>query len=241
MSGISYTLKVSLRSKHARLKMVPREGLVVVVPEGYDRKQIPVLLQRYEGWIQRAAERLERHCQPDEHPVLPNGLPSSVVFRSVGEEWRVEYDPSRSRSVERHVEGICSILLPFEGARRDAARDHLLLWLRKRAGAILLPMLEERSEALGLRYASAGVRLQKSRWGSCSTRGRITLNTKLLFLPPELARYIMTHELCHTAEMNHSGSFWRLVQRHDPDFRQHDRAMRDAWKYIPGWVTGHYL
>ncbi|QEQ56799.1 M48 family metallopeptidase [Chlorobium phaeovibrioides] len=240
MSDISYTLKVSRRSKYARLKMVPREGLVVVVPEGYDRKQIPVLLKRYEDWIRRAAGRLERQ-QPDEHPLLPGGLPSSVVFRSVGEEWRVEYDPALRKRVERNGDGGSSVLLPVEDARRDDARDHLLLWLRKRAAVILLPMLEERSRALGLRYASAGVRLQKSRWGSCSGRGRITLNTKLLFLPPELARYIMTHELCHTAEMNHSGSFWRLVQRHDPDFRQHDRAMRDAWKYVPGWVSGHYL
>jgi len=231
-SGIAYTLKVSRRSKHARLKMVPHEGLVVVVPEGYDRKQIPVLLHRYAAWIERAASRLERP-QPDGKPALPNGLPCLVGFRSTGEEWQVEYDPSRRRSAERNGAGGSSILLPVDGSERDAARDLLLLWLRKRAAAILVPMLEEQSEAFGLRYASAGVRLQKSRWGSCSTRGRITLNTKLLFLPPELARYIMTHELCHTAEMNHSDSFWRLVERHDPLFRQHDRAMRDGWNMFP--------
>src|SRR3990172_3665456 len=92
------------------------------------------------------------------------------------------------------------------------------------------------SHDLGLPYQRALIRRQKTRWGSCSRDGTISLNAKLLFLSPETVNYVMIHELCHRVELNHSPRFWRLVERHCPDFRRINAQRRDLWKAVPHWA-----
>ena len=66
------------------------------------------------------------------------------------------------------------------------------------------------------------IKNHKSRWGSCSEKGNLNFNYKLVFLPSDIADYIIVHELCHIAEFNHSPRFWRLVERAVP----HHKALR---------------
>lgn len=109
-------------------------------------------------------------------------------------------------------------------------------WVREEARRYLGARLESLAREHGLAYAKLSVRFQKSRWGSCSARGGISLNAGLLFLPDRLINYILLHELCHTRHMNHSQSFWKLLFSLDPDALDRDREMRRAWKYIPLWL-----
>lgn len=69
-------------------------------------------------------------------------------------------------------------------------------------------------------FKNISVRDQKSRWGSCSSKGNLNFNYRLFLLPPALADYIIVHELCHLQEMNHSRNFWQLVARTKPDYKQ---------------------
>src|SRR5262249_44058438 len=78
---------------------------------------------------------------------------------------------------------------------------------------------------------------QRTRWASCSRRKTLSLNSKLLFLPPELVEYVLTHELCHLVEMNHSTRFWAVLAEHCPQFREFDTRLRDMWKVVPRWAT----
>jgi predicted metal-dependent hydrolase len=70
------------------------------------------------------------------------------------------------------------------------------------------------------------VRNQRSRWGSCSRRGTISLNWRLIQSPPFVQTYLILHELCHLREMNHSRRFWREVERVCPDFRAAERWLK---------------
>ncbi|MEI8032364.1 MAG: SprT family zinc-dependent metalloprotease [Chlorobiaceae bacterium] len=234
--SVPYTLRVSHRAKCARLKMTPHGGLEVVVPRGYDKRQIPLLLLHHDAWIKKTAARFEAE-RPEPQPCRENGLPQLIAFPHFKEEWRVEYVHAGSGEV-RLDEGAAAILR-VSGDIDDAALCQSLLstWLKKRAKSLLVPSLESVAAAHGFRFTSAGVRLQNSRWGSCSSRRSIILNAKLLFLPDYLVRYIMVHELCHTVHMNHSRAFWSLVRLHDPLWRSNDREMKTAWKYVPAWVA----
>jgi predicted metal-dependent hydrolase len=64
----------------------------------------------------------------------------------------------------------------------------------------------------------------------------ISLNYKLLFLPPEVVRYVFVHELCHTIHMNHSTAFWNLVAEKEPDYECLDTELQNVWRYVPAWV-----
>jgi hypothetical protein len=70
-----------------------------------------------------------------------------------------------------------------------------------------------------------------------NSRRLISLNARRLFLPPELVTYVLVHELCHTKYLNHSPSFWRLVESYLPEYRQFDRQLRNGGECMPGWLT----
>jgi len=110
-------------------------------------------------------------------------------------------------------------------------------WLKHRAKLKLGSQLTRLASVNGFKISGVSVKKQKSRWGSCSSRGNINLNLKLIFLPPLLVRYIMIHELCHTLHMNHSRDYWETVARFDSDYAAHDREMKHAWRFVPAWFS----
>ena len=89
----------------------------------------------------------------------------------------------------------------IKGALRHRAKHYLTLRLKELAGVH------------GFRYGNSTVRDVHSRWGSCSTRGDISLSIYLMLLPERLIDYVLLHELCHTVEMNHSERFWKLLDQ----------------------------
>jgi hypothetical protein len=85
-------------------------------------------------------------------------------------------------------------------------------------------------------YGKVAVRGQKTRWASCSSKGNINLNYKLLFLPPEVVRYILNHELCHTLHHNHSKRFWSEVALVEPGHKTLSRFARKGMSAVPEWA-----
>ncbi len=84
---------------------------------------------------------------------------------------------------------------------------------------LLIPLLEEYSNRLGVTVACITIRNQKSRWGSCSSKGRLNFNCLLALTPEFVRRYVVIHELCHLRHMNHSKEFWSLVASQMPDYQ----------------------
>ncbi len=85
-------------------------------------------------------------------------------------------------------------------------------------------------------YRRVQIRGQRTRWGSCSSTGTISLNYKLLFLSPGLVDYVLVHELAHTRHMDHSPAFWRQLQSMRADARQQDDQLRLAGRDVPPWL-----
>ncbi len=82
------------------------------------------------------------------------------------------------------------------------------------------------SELYGVKVGRISIRNQGTRWGSCSKAGNLNFNYRLALIEPELADYVVVHEICHLLEFNHSPAFWSLVAKTIPDYRARRRALK---------------
>lgn len=100
------------------------------------------------------------------------------------------------------------------------------LKLRSDAQTMVQAKVDKFNELYKLKYNKVTIRNQKTRWGSCSKKGNLNFNYKIVFLPEKYAEYIIVHELCHLQEFNHSRKFWDLVSVALPDCRKLARDLR---------------
>jgi len=227
-----YNVRHSAKARNIRLKVTPEDGLIVVVPRGYDEERIPAILQRKKSWIANAMERAaqtRRFLEPKPSTYLPERL----NLQAVSETWTVTYcrNGSRPGIALRAANG--TITMTAGTITRDTAVRKLNDWLRLRVRHSLFPLARSLAEKYRLPLGRLLVKSQRTRWASCSARKNLALNTKLLFLPPDLVRYVLIHELCHLREMSHSRQFWLHVQSASPGYRTLDARLREAWKMLP--------
>lgn len=230
-----YQVRESQRARHVSLKVSFQGTLEVVVPPGFNETEIPGILERRRGWITKTLHRIEkqRATLPKEHSVEK---PTELELRSRDEVWTVVYKATRGATVALTQSNPQELTLrgPLEDA--TACRELLRNWLQRKARLELAPWLQQLSQRCDLAYSRMTVRGQSTRWGSCSSKQSISLNYKLLFLPPTLVDYVLTHELCHTVHMNHSKVFWQLVRQYYPELDQAKADLKKGWQYVPHWV-----
>lgn len=98
---------------------------------------------------------------------------------------------------------------------------------KERARALVHERLIHWNQFYNFTYVRVAIRNQSSRWGSCSTKRNLNFNYRIVFLAPELADYIIVHELCHLEEFNHSQDFWNLVEKTIPDFQKRRQLLKE--------------
>jgi predicted metal-dependent hydrolase len=231
-----YILRISEKARHVRLQVSVEKGLEVVVPKRFSVSRVPSLVEKNHQWIERAFQKTKAfHGLTG--PSRDWKVPEEITFRALAATWEVMSCHELMKSVVVRETSTRGILL--RGATEDAATCQTALkrWLTNQAKEHLIPWLDRVSNETKLGYSSVAIRLQKTRWGSCSSRRLISLNARLLFLPPDLVTYVLVHELCHTKHLNHGPRFWRLVESYIPDYRQLDRQLRDGGRFVPGWLT----
>ncbi|AFY68580.1 protein of unknown function DUF45 [Thalassoporum mexicanum PCC 7367] len=237
-----YSVRESKRAKHLRIEVSPRKGIQVIVPYGYDQKNIPAILHKKQAWLEKAIAKIN-YQQEYLAAQNPDVLPKSIALASINQTWQVEYQASRSRHVmaaelSEPDASDSERLLLVSGAIENipTCKSVLRSWLTQTAWEHLVPWLREVSIEFGMGYSKTAVRGQKSIWASCSSKKNISLNYKLLFLRSPLVRYVFIHELCHTVHMNHSKRFWALVSKMEANYKQLDAELNDCWQVVPTWV-----
>jgi predicted metal-dependent hydrolase len=108
----------------------------------------------------------------------------------------------------------------------DVLRDALERWYRRRARAEVAPRLDAATARAGTSYTSLQIRGQRTRWASCSDRGGMSFNWRLLLAPAEILDYVVEHEVAHLDVPDHSERFWTLLADRAPGFREHERWLR---------------
>jgi predicted metal-dependent hydrolase len=98
---------------------------------------------------------------------------------------------------------------------------------RQAARELISALAEEEASRIGVRYARLRIGDQRTLWGSCSARGTISFNWRLVLTPLEVLDYVVVHELCHLHVLDHSARFWRRVERYRPQWREQRDWLRE--------------
>jgi hypothetical protein len=226
-----FSIRESGRARRLSIKVYPRGRVEVVVPRRTRPKDVQAFVSEHHDWIRKARENFAI-----EHTPEPFRLPDRIVLPAIGQQFRVVYRPQAgARTVRRSCR---DNLIVLSGRTDDPMLCVAALkrWLSSTAKTEFEPRLRALSVLTENPFKKMQVRAQKTCWGSHSSTGSISINYCLLFLAPELLRYLMIHELAHGRHMNHSRRFWGQVGKYEPDYKRLDRQLSDAWKQIPTWI-----
>lgn len=229
-SKMPLTVRVSGRARNMTINVAPHRGVEVVVPKRTSSNEVERFISKHRDWIDKTQAQLNASV---EAPVKI--LPESVFLKAIDKHVRVEYQVICGKRGWRYL-GKDAIGIAC--ARKDftTGRDILKRWLQHEGKRWLVPWLQDVSDETGLKFKRAQVRGQKTRWGSYSSSGTLSLNYYLMLLDAELVRYLFVHELSHTIHMNHSRSFWSLVKSHDPTYKVKERRLNDTRALLPAWL-----
>jgi len=231
VTASDFSVRESSRARRLSIKVYPRGEVEVVVPRRTRAGAVQAFVEEHRDWIRRTRASFAAIHLPE-----PFRLPSRIDLAGIGRTYRVNYRAASASSGVRYRQS--GSMVALSGATSDPGKCVAALkrWLANLARSSFGPELHALAATTGLSCSRIRVAGQKTRWGSHSSSGTISLNYCLLFLDPSLVRYLMIHELCHGRHMNHSRRFWALVRRFEPDYRRLDRRLSEAWQHIPTWV-----
>lgn len=222
-------IRYSDRASVMRLRILPDRNLEIVAPHGVGFDEMRDFAFRNQSWILRTMSKVENQ-QKRKVPVrvFPTAFPLDYLGGTftIRYEWRpVPWIAARCEVDEKiiFVTGAC--LTP------EAVYRAIGEMLKRLAAEFIFPNLQRLARDFDFQPGKLSIRLQKGRWGSCSSRGgAISLNAFLMMMDEDVVEYILIHELCHLKEMNHSARFWQEVSRYCPDWKKRRETLRKLEK-----------
>jgi predicted metal-dependent hydrolase len=222
-TAISYRLRRSARARRLRIAVRPG-GVEVVAPRRMRDADIAAFVEQSRAWIDAKLAALQRVLAA--HPGSPRLIDgSTILYRGEPVQLRV-----RAGARPQVREG-CGIELTVPAALGDVDREAvvervLTRWLRWSAQNDALLYVHRHGRRHDLMPAAVRIKQHKRLWGSCTAKGAINLNWRLILAPPAVFEYVVVHELCHLREPNHQAPFWRLVGHILPEFEPQRRWLR---------------
>ncbi|WP_180078461.1 SprT family zinc-dependent metalloprotease [Acinetobacter sp. YH12251] len=209
-----------LRATRLRLRVEPTQ-IKLTVPQFCTQRQVQDFLKQSEQWMietwQKQQEKagLQDRSLPIKLKLFNLEQPLMVVYQTQKHSFILDDESHQLFISDRQPEQyLKSFVIAY-------AKEYLPIYLK------------QVSSETGLKYGECSIRQPKTRWGSCSARHDIMLNSALVLFPEQVARYVAVHELAHTKHFDHSSNFWAEVQKHDVNFQQHRKILKTT--PMPWW------
>jgi predicted metal-dependent hydrolase len=211
--NFSYQLKKSSRSRSIRINIDNKGTVLVTAPKLYPNFLIDKFLQQQEAWVIRKQAEVAKLQVKIEHN-------ETYIF---GKKYQIvlEIDAKKRPNIITKNQQIIITQLS-----NSPHKNKLERFLKNTAIKYLTQKTAILAKKMNIDYQKITIRQQKSRWGSCSSRGNLNFNWRLVHYPPEIINYVIIHELAHRQEPNHSRQFWQLVAKYDPNYKKHKNALK---------------
>ncbi len=206
---IEYEVRESTDASEPRID-VDIHTVRVVIPDDTD-VQPTDLLRENAAWV------LDKQQQYDAYreQVPDREFAAGEHFSVLGEDRELIVEPRQNHELDED-----SIRLRQSAVEQASVKQVLENFYRQQARSHLRPRVDHYAERMGVEYRAFELRNQRTRWGSCSTGGTISLNWRLMMAPPDVIDYLVVHELAHLLEQHHGRAFWDIVKEYAPDYKE---------------------
>lgn len=221
---IPFTLKKSNKAKRMRLQIGIDSGLEVVIPSKpvISLNQVERFVFEKQKWVLKNLERMERIRRKA-------ALKHSVLF--LGREIPIELIES-SKKTSRAVLVNERLIVRIPIGKKSLVGRAIHGFYKKQARQIIPGIVREKSREMRACFKRVSIRDQKTRWGSCSLKGTLSFNWRLIAAPRSIIEYLVVHELVHLKHRNHSKAFWRDVEAYCPDYKQAEKWLRENKHFL---------
>lgn len=223
---ISYTHRTHSRSRTIKIKVESDGKVVVVTPPRISTKKIDNFVKQSEQWIKKSLAKVKKRSS--------FGVTDKQVM-IFGKKYTRKVDYSSSSHSGVFLKNNALIINPLsdpslisEGKLKKNTQSQLDNFLKNTASKYIVPRLNQLAKKMKIKFNKVTLRQQKTRWGSCSSKGNLNFNWRLIHCPTKVIDYVIIHELSHRVHLNHSHKFWELVSKYDPEHRTHS-----------GWLKRH--
>ncbi|WP_180178558.1 SprT family zinc-dependent metalloprotease [Acinetobacter sp. YH01005] len=209
-----------LRATRLRLRVEPTQ-IKLTVPQFCTQRQVQEFLKQSEQWMIETWQK-----QQEKSGQIDKTLPVELKLFNLERPLQVVYQTQKHSFILNEVN---HQLFISDRQPEQYLKSFVIAYAKE-----YLPIyLKKVSSETGLKYGDCSIRQPKTRWGSCSAKHDIMLNSGLVLFPLEITRYVAVHELAHTKHFDHSSNFWAEVQKHDINFQQHRKILKMT--AMPWW------
>lgn len=223
-AGFNYQIRKSARRKTLAITVHPDNRVIVSAPANCSRKDILRFVEGRSNWVRKVIQANLQRVMQNQVRKFETG---EKLFY-LGSQYLLRVEGGAPSQVILEDGHIC-VRLPVEDLSPEPSwvRKHLLDWYMACALAKIEERLPVYANKIGVTPRFVTVKSMKSRWGSCSILGRISLAWNIIMAPEPVLDYLLVHELCHLLHHNHSPEYWKLVSSVFPDHKERRRWLRE--------------
>lgn len=201
------------RRKTADIRV--EDGAVsIVVPAKTPPEKIDQLLADKRRWIREKIALYQERT-----PASTKQYLSGEAFTYLGRNYRLKVERGSFAPV-RVIQGRLVVTVPRGTEQPQMIRNALVRWYKRQAAQKLTEKVKRFAPLVGVEPAGVGIKHFRSRWGSCTSKGKLEFNWQIMMAPNRMVDYVVVHELCHLIRHDHSAEFWKEVARVMPDCQQ---------------------
>ncbi|WP_367608221.1 M48 family metallopeptidase [Legionella sp. W05-934-2] len=220
-------VSVKRRKQRKSITILVKEGRVQVnAPLRMPAVDVQLLIENKRAWIERALAKQQTAIQETSKRIEPGEL-----FLYQGKRYPLRIETGNSDAIylsdDQHLTMRSTKLYSPEHLF-----ERLSDWYRQQATAYLMEKTHFYAQKLGHFPSSIEIKSYRARWGSCSAKGAIHYNWRIIMAPLDVIDYVVVHELCHLVEHNHSSRFWQIVARFDKAYQSHRQWLKQYGDYL---------
>jgi predicted metal-dependent hydrolase len=218
---LQYTVAYQRNRKTIKIKLASPTLIEITAPTGFSRQSIEEMLAAKNTWLVKQLDKLSALAANPINKKLAHG--AQILY--LGKPKTLHLTSSGKKTSVTLQAGTITVQLSETSPLPLSAV--LFEWYAKNAGNTLAEKTRYWAKLIGVQPIRVTIRDQKTRWGSCSTRGSINYNWRIIMAPVEIIDYLVVHELCHLRHPNHSANFWQLVGQFIPDYKERRHWLRE--------------